>query len=538
MTRATVFLAVFAMSAFPALAETEDLRETEEGQDQGGVVVICPINGMIDDGMAVVVQRAVGTAVDAKAIIFVVDTPGGKVDSCLEIVESILDARCQTIAYIEGMGAISAGAILSYACQDMIMSPTTNMGAAAPVMFTPEGVQPLGEKEVSFVRAKIAALAEQNGHNPAIAQAMVDKDIVLRAYVNEKGEVIVYRADEERDARPRKTRINEIIETLTEALPISEEMAKKVKGALGADEEEPAEEDREVEMLPDGGELVLASGKLLTLTPKEAIRYGVIPTTCNSIEEVMSYYRYHGLQQVHIEMTWAEKVFRFLTTPTVSSLLLMGGIAGLYMEAKTPGFGVFGIVGIICLALFFGARAVLGLTEWIDILLIAAGLGLLAVEMFVLPGFGIVGIGGIACLAAGLFLSFTYNDFTWPEYSWHFDRIRDAGYSLTLAIVTFVAFVLVMWKTLPHTPVYGMLVLQHAQAKDEGYVVQTEAQRDAAIGLKGVTISMLRPAGKACFDDKAYRVVSRAEFIEKGTPIVIVQVAGNRYVVDKFEEEA
>ena len=107
MARTLAVIALFAVFAFPAPAQ--------DAGDAEPFVVICPLEEMVDDGMAVVAERAAETAAGAEAIIFVVDTPGGRVDSCLDIVESILALPCHTISYIKGMGAISAGAIISYA---------------------------------------------------------------------------------------------------------------------------------------------------------------------------------------------------------------------------------------------------------------------------------------------------------------------------------------------------------------------------------------------------------------------------------------
>jgi membrane-bound serine protease (ClpP class) len=76
----------------------------------------------------------------------------------------------------------------------------------------------------------------------------------------------------------------------------------------------------------------------------------------------------------------------------------------------------------------------------------------------------------------------------------------------------------------------------HVQKPDAGYTVQM-ADQTAVIGLTGVALSMLRPAGKGRFGDATYQVVSRGEFIPPGTPVVIVQVDGNRYVVDRVEEK-
>ncbi|MEX2016152.1 MAG: ATP-dependent Clp protease proteolytic subunit, partial [Candidatus Hydrogenedentales bacterium] len=120
------------------------------GQDEiGDVVIVCPIEGMIDEGIAVIVERAVEEANEkgAKALIFRIDTPGGRVDSAVKIASAIQRSRTLTIAYIEGMGAISAGALISMACDEIVMAPGSNIGAAAPVIPTAEGMQPTGEKE-------------------------------------------------------------------------------------------------------------------------------------------------------------------------------------------------------------------------------------------------------------------------------------------------------------------------------------------------------------------------------------------------------
>src|SRR5690606_35066095 len=124
-------------------------------------------------------------------------------------------------------------------------------------------------------------------------------------------------------------------------------------------------------------------GKLLTLTPKEAQAYGLIPTTADSIDQAMAFYEMTGVEKRYIVMTWSEELFRFLTNPMISGLLLMLGLGGLYVEIRTPGVGLPGIVGLVSLALFFGARTVIGMSEWIDLLLMAVGVGLIAVEIFV-----------------------------------------------------------------------------------------------------------------------------------------------------------
>src|SRR5690606_32561983 len=100
---------------------------------ESGYVVIAKIEGEIDDGVAVVVERAVAEAANADGLVFVIDTPGGRVDSAIAITRSIMSAKCPTVAYVEGMGAISAGAIISYSCDHIVMAPASNIGASTPI---------------------------------------------------------------------------------------------------------------------------------------------------------------------------------------------------------------------------------------------------------------------------------------------------------------------------------------------------------------------------------------------------------------------
>jgi membrane-bound serine protease (ClpP class) len=467
----------------------------EADEPSAPFVVVCPIEDMIDEGISVIVKRAVAEAVDAEALIFIIDTPGGRVDSAIDISNTILSAQCPTIAYAVGMGAISAGALISFACDDIVLSPEANIGAATPVIPSVEGMQPTSEKEVSFVRAKFRALAETKGHSVALAEAMVDEDIALRGYTNEDGEYVVYRVDQL---------------------------------------DEPGEDaDAEQEGTPLG-EVISPAGSLLTLTAQEALKYGLIETTARSSQEVIDYYGYGEASVRTIEFTWAEALFRWLTSPTITGLLLLLGIGGLYFELQTPGFGITGIIGLCCLALFFGSHMVLGLADWLDVAFVLLGVALIVLEVFVLPGFGITGVAGFIMLFAGIYLALTRVPV--PQYSWDYQRLADAGYSITVAMGGLLMVVFFTWRLLPHTPLYRKLVLTGRQDTTAGYVVQTE-EDESAVGLQGVALTMLRPAGRGRFNDKTYDIVSRAEYIEQGSPVVIVEVDGNRYVVERAKEQ-
>ncbi|MFP4191816.1 MAG: NfeD family protein [Candidatus Hydrogenedentota bacterium] len=508
-----------------------------DNEEEGDYVVVMPVTGMVDDGIDVLLERVLREYDDAEALILRVDTPGGRVDSAIEITKKLMEAPIPTIAYVEGMGAISAGALISYACDDIIMTPDSNMGAATPVIAGPGGMQPTGEKEVSFLRARMRALAETNGHNPDIAEAMVDEDIELRARVREDGSLEIYSgepadeppSEEEQDNEeaPAPT-LEETIERLIDQEDGDDGLQMSLSGALTPFMAAATAEEQ----------VVLQAGKLLTVTGGGAERFGIIPKTVVSIDEALEHYGYEDLRRVEADFTWAESVFRFLTHPTMAGLLLMAGMGGIYFEVRSPGFGVPGMVGVTALALFFGARYIIGLADWIDVVLVVVGVILLAVEVFALPGFGVFGGAGILCILAGLYLALTNEPI--PEYSWDFDRLREAGQTLLVAVVSYGVVGIAVLKFFPRTPMYRGLVLTHDMSNEAGYVVQAEPElrEDSAIGMRGKALSMLRPAGRGRFGGKTYTVVTRGDFIDEGAPIEIVEVHGNRYVVEQVREDS
>ena len=566
MYRRTAILLVLGALYPLALAQEEAPAPAPGGDNR--YIVVCTLDGEVDEAMAVFVERVADYAEGAEGAVFIINTPGGRVDSGLEITKSIQHAGkfCPTIAYItDGFSASSAGALVAYACKHIVMTPSATIGAAKPVMLTPQGALPGDEKTVSFLRAKFGALAESNGHNPDIAMAMVDEDIELRAF--KVGTKVLVKAMDEgpRSSTTRKEdALEKFIDTLDGEIPLPDEVKEAAKDLVresvrGEEEEEqegeaagtpppapPSLTDAEkyggpgdvFEMYPPEGKVVSARGKLLALTASEAREYGLIPEIFDDLDRVLSFFSLSGYERFDYEMTWSEIIFRWLTNPTVSSLLLLFGVGGLYIEIKTPGFGVPGIVGISCLVIFFGARAVLGLADWIDIALVIVGLGLILLEIFVLPGFGVAGVAGIVCVVSGIVLSFVLNDWQLPQYQWDYERLTDAAYSLGLSMGLFLVFVAVTWKILPHTPLYGRLVLADEQRAEAGFVAQTDQEEEAAIGLQGVAITMLRPAGRGRFGATTLHVVSRGEFLAPGTPIVITQAEGNRYVVAPVSREA
>jgi membrane-bound serine protease (ClpP class) len=273
---------------------------------------------------------------------------------------------------------------------------------------------------------------------------------------------------------------------------------------------------------------VIEKGKLLTLTTSEALKLGIAGFRADNLEEVLKHMELAGAVVRPSAPNWAENLVRFLTHPVLSSLLMTIGILGILIEIRTPGFGLPGALGITSLALFFWGHWLVRLAGWEEVLLVATGILLLALEIFVIPGFGIAGVLGIAALLGGLGLSLVGAGATWATLGMALGRV---AISLGLAVAG-AAALLTLFPRLP----YGRrLVLSTELLAGQGFTSPPEADR-AWLGARGTAASPLRPAGIASLEGRRVDVVSEGEYIDPGAPIEVVRVEGNRIVVREVRQ--
>lgn len=170
--------------------------------------------GMIDPGLTAFVERAVedANAAGVDALVFEIDTFGGRVDAATVIRDAILDTEPLTIAFINRR-AISAGALISLACDKIVMVKGGSIGASTPVSGTGEKA---GDKYVSVMRAEMRATAERTGRDVEIAEAMVDERIDIPGFSEEAGRPATLTTDQALHYRVA----DETAETLREALEI------------------------------------------------------------------------------------------------------------------------------------------------------------------------------------------------------------------------------------------------------------------------------------------------------------------------------
>ncbi|GMU85007.1 MAG: hypothetical protein AMXMBFR48_02490 [Ignavibacteriales bacterium] len=145
-------------------------------------VMVAKIDGTIDLGLAPFVSRVINEAEEKKydAVIFEINTFGGRVDAATQIKDAIVESNVLTIAFINKR-AISAGALISISCKKIVMAKGSSIGASTVV---DEGGNKVSEKYQSYMRGEMRATAERNGRRTDIAEGMVDERVVVEGLID------------------------------------------------------------------------------------------------------------------------------------------------------------------------------------------------------------------------------------------------------------------------------------------------------------------------------------------------------------------
>ncbi len=376
--------------------------------------------------------------------------------------------------------AISAGAIIALSTDHIYMAPEGRIGDAMPIMMSPlpmggpqEIPEGLKEKAISPTVALIRGAAQRKGHDADLAEAMV---------------------------RP--------------------EFEYKI-----------------------GDQVICPAGQLLTLTSQDAERLVgdeqrplLSQGTVADLEALLELIGKGDAAPVIIESSPAEDIARMIDGFPLSGILLAAGLLCLYIEYKTPGFGVFGLSGIALLAIWFWGHHVAGLAGMGEVLLLLIGVALLMVEVFLIPGFGITGIAGLTCILVSLVLAMIQH---YPGQPWYEpasinprqveNMILNMGGGLLLTFIS----ALLLGRYLPATRPFQRLVLSNAVSADDGY--QASAPTNRLVGQTGIAETPLHPGGIGVFNNARINVVTYGDFIEQGAQIVIAEAHGNRIVVQQSE---
>lgn len=406
---------------------------------------------------------------NADYILIHMNTYGGEVLYADSIRTKILNSKIPVYVFVDN-NAASAGALIAIACDKIFMRPGASIGAATVVNQTGEQMP---DKYQSYMRATMRSTAEAHG-----------KDTVIR------GTDTTY--------------------TWKRDPIIAEAMV----------------DDRTV--IPN----LIDSGKTLTFTSQEAMKYNYCEGIADNITEVIE-------QELKIESYKLEEfkptallnIKGFLMSSIIQGLLIMLIVGGIYFELQTPGVGFPLALALTAAVLYFAPLYVDGLAENWEIILFVIGLVLVALEVFVIPGFGIAGISGIAFIIIGLTLSMLNNvnfDFE-PVETGDFGKALltvSGGIALSFALVLYIS------SKIGTTGMFRKIALVKVLDNSSGYIgVPMEGKE--IVGRTAIASTVLRPSGKVKIDGLVYDAVSEDGFIDKGVSVVIIRYETGQVHVEK-----
>ncbi|GHT08350.1 hypothetical protein FACS189426_03750 [Bacteroidia bacterium] len=407
-------------------------------------------------------------AMQADAILLHLNTYGGTVVDADSMRSAILYNPIPVYVFIDN-NAASAGALIAIACKKIYMRKGANIGAATVV--SGETGEAMPDKYQSYMRSIIRSTAESHGkdtvitgndttykwvRNPLIAEAMVDD----RVYI------------------------------------------------------------------PN----VIDSGKVLTFTAQEAEKFGYCEGLAESVEEVIT--KYLGYSEYKIEEykpTFLDNLKGFLTNPAFQAILIMIIIAGIYFELQSPGIGFPSIAAVMAAVLYFTPLYLDGLVQNWEIIVFLIGLILVALEIFVFPGFGISGILGVICIGGGLIFAMLNNDyFSFKEVS-----MPDISRSfLTVLSGILLSFGIILWLS-SRIDQKGMF-RKIALLKDLSDSESVNTDDFSLIGQTGKAMTILHPSGKIIINNEVYDAVSNQNFIESGKTVVVVKFENMQLYVEEI----
>lgn len=472
----------------------DHLKELAPAQELNKIAYI-ELHDEIDEVFAAFAQRQIERAVVAGAtlIIFEVDSPGGLLWVCQDLsmlISGLSERGIKTVAYIPEQ-AYSGGAILSVACDEIYMKPGATIGNAIPINMMGGIVVHAEEKVLSGETKLLRDLAQMKDRPPALLEAFADKNLeVFEVTHKTNGRKWYMSADE-----------------------VHQQAEDWVQGAR-VPESRPG-----IALTVDGTrahELMLAKPPVADREELKA-RLG-LPAD----------YQFRAIGR-----TWVDSLVFYLNNRFVTGFLLFLAIVCLYIEVATM-TGLFGILAAVGFAIFFWSRMLGGTATGLEIALFVLGLGCLAMEIFVIPGFGVFGITGILLVLSSLIMAGQ----TFTGFSLEYDLMRAGQTFVTLgaAIVAVIVASVFLSQNMHRLPMLKSLVLAppgNAPETDDAPRLRPDsmAGESPLIGVVGTAVTVLRPSGKARLNGTLVDVVSDGTYIEQGASIEVVQVQRNRIVV-------
>ena len=438
-------------------------------------VVIIPIRSEIAKPTLFTLRRGLKEAIaqQADTVVLDLETPGGSLEVTFEILKALEKFPGKTVTYIN-REAISAGALISAATDDIYFAPDGIIGAAAPVLAMGGEIDAtMREKIVSYLKARMRSVSEGKGYRGDVISAMIDAESELRI----------------------------------------------------------------------GDDIIKKKGELLSLTATEAIKeYGDPPQSLlgagisPNLKALLDQIHGSGNYSVtRFEVTWSEKLAQYLLA--VTPLLLGLGIVCLFIEFKTPGFGIFGISGIILLGTVFFGQFIAGLSGHEPILFFLLGLIFVAIELFFFPGVVVLALAGTIFMLGSLVWSMAD---LWPREPINFsgDVFVAPLASVMGGVILAVLLFLALLKYLPKGSLWNRMVLDAAVAGEPlaGRALSGHGDQGpggaSLVGKTGLAATDLFPSGQVIIDTRRYEARLAVGFAEAGTPVKVIALAEFGLIVE------
>ena len=483
--------------------DTVDTADTTLGAGNGyGKVGYAHITGVIDRMRHRYLDRVIDDAneLDLDTLIMHIDTDGGEVLHAREMFKRVLDQKregMRMIAFVD-FRAISAGAMITYAHEEIYISETASIGDIGVIFISREGEMKYApEKVETVIRTLLVQAAEQRGWNRALLLKMTARNQTLYRVHHEDGSQSYVIEDDLPDFLVQHPEIDK-------------------------------EDDRQ---------LVVYRGedRLLTLTGREAIELGMATGVA---EDVDSLYEKLAIEPSSV-VDLSPKPFEITAWALATFAPLLAGIAFLLImfELKTPGVGWFAVIGALCGALFLISQYYLDMAENLEVVLLVAGVALLAVEMFTMIGGGFIGLAGGLLAFTGLIMLFLPNELEFDFTDSRFlDALGDAAanslLSVGVAALGLVGFIALAPRSRWHQT---LTMRSEVGATSAGKI---ESQADTMVGRTVTVREMLRPSGTLEVDGTDYS--ARAEhgaFVAAGVEVEIVEVRLGELVVRALVNE-
>jgi membrane-bound serine protease (ClpP class) len=475
---------------------------------------VVPLRGEIDDYNRDSFERRFNQAraMGAKVVIVRLNTYGGLVTSGLDLSRFLKNQKdVHTIAYLDDK-AISAGAMIAMACDEIVMVDDAVIGDCAPISINQSGqLEPLPPAERAKLEGPVVVdfldSAARNHHDPLLAQAMVSVQTTVYWLQSPVGE---RRFVEEKEAA-----------TLTN------------QGWKPVDPKLPNPID--------------SSTTLLTVHTAEALELGLASGQASTVEQLAG--DRHLKILADLEPSPGESVIDWLNQGVVRMGLMIIFVLALYIALHAPGHGMAEAVALCALALLVGVPLLTGYATWWEILIIFLGLALIAVEIFVLPHAGVMLSVGALMMVVGFVLTFVGLAPGGQPGLWHlpqtWDLLKHGLFYVVAAL--FCSMVIAFWisRYLPKLPIFGRLVLMATSGSVapaawkpvDPSATPPDANAWPRMGMVGRTLTPLRPGGSVEFFDEASGdsrtviVQSESGYVQSGASVIVHEVSGNHVKV-------